>query len=145
MLNASYSSAGGSGSSPQPPTCMHTFSGLVVNLQDCFELELIPADSDYSLFSGQKHGHLPGLDVAFLLDAAAYHTHCDTLERIRPGTVQVCRPIQHCFYAWQRLMHLCQTGSPSLRSAMHRSNAPSLACCVLPRDAGVLQLALSAF
>lgn len=61
--------------------------GTVV-AQDCFELELIPADSDYSLFSGQKHGHLPGLDVAFLLDAAAYHTHCDTLERIRPGTVQ---------------------------------------------------------
>ena len=51
-------------------------------------MELIPADSDYSVWSAQKMGHLPGLDVAFLLDAAAYHTHQDTLERIRPGTVQ---------------------------------------------------------
>ncbi|KAK9806066.1 hypothetical protein WJX73_010823 [Symbiochloris irregularis] len=56
--------------------------------QDCFDMELIPADSDYSLWSAQKHGHLPGLDVAFLLDASAYHTPLDTPERIRPGTVQ---------------------------------------------------------
>lgn len=52
-------------------------------------MELIPADSDYSLWSAQKHGNLPGLDVAFLLDASAYHTPLDTPERIRPGTVQV--------------------------------------------------------
>lgn len=50
---------------------------------------LLPADSDYRMFSYKHYGSLPGLDIAFLLDGAAYHTDRDTLERLRPGTVQV--------------------------------------------------------
>ena len=30
----------------------------------------------------------PGLDIAFLLDAASYHTDRDTVERIKAGTLQ---------------------------------------------------------
>ena len=30
----------------------------------------------------------PGLDIAFLLDAASYHTDRDVVERIKAGTLQ---------------------------------------------------------
>ena len=50
---------------------------------------LLPADSDYRMFSYKHYGSLPGLDIAFLLDGAAYHTDRDTVDRLRPGTVQV--------------------------------------------------------
>ena len=53
---------------------------------------IIPADSDYHMFSGQQLGSLPGIDVASLLDAATYHTKHDVLARIRAGSLQV----QHC-------------------------------------------------
>ena len=56
--------------------------------QDCFNLELLPAGTDFSVFAHPEHGALPGLDIAFLLDAAAYHTDRDTVDRIRPGTLQ---------------------------------------------------------
>ncbi len=49
---------------------------------------LLPADSDYRMFSSRHYGRLPGLDVAFLLDGAAYHTDRDSVGRIRPGTLQ---------------------------------------------------------
>lgn len=50
---------------------------------------LLPADSDYRMFSYKHYGSLPGLDIAFLLDGAAYHTDRDTVDRLRPGTLQV--------------------------------------------------------
>lgn len=46
---------------------------------------------------GDEGRPLPGLDLATLLDASAYHTTRDAPERIRPGTLQVrgllCRVI----------------------------------------------------
>ena len=46
-------------------------------------------DTDFRMFSAQHHGSLPGIDLAYILDGAAYHTNQDTVARIRKGTVQV--------------------------------------------------------
>ena len=52
------------------------------------------------MFSGGHLGTLPGIDIAYILDGAAYHTQLDTVDRIRKGTVQVqcCRglPLGSC-------------------------------------------------
>ena len=53
------------------------------------DAQIIPADTDFRMFSYRYYGSLPGLDVAFLLDSSAYHTHEDASHRIRPGTLQV--------------------------------------------------------
>ena len=37
---------------------------------------------------------LPGLDLATLLDASAYHTTRDAPDRIRPGTLQARRGVR---------------------------------------------------
>lgn len=58
-------------------------------MQDLMDAQIIPADTDYRMFSYDYYGTLPGVDVAFLLDSSAYHTHEDAPHRIRPGTVQV--------------------------------------------------------
>ena len=50
---------------------------------------LLPADTDFRMFSYAHQGRWPGVDIAFLLDAAAYHTDRDTTDRIRKGTLQV--------------------------------------------------------
>jgi hypothetical protein len=57
--------------------------------QDFFQLGLVPADTDYRMFSASMQGSLPGIDTAFLLGAGMYHTDRDSIENIRPGTVQV--------------------------------------------------------
>ncbi len=57
--------------------------------QDIFDMGLLPADTDFRMFSYGHHGQWPGIDIAFLLDAAAYHTDRDITTRIRPGTLQV--------------------------------------------------------
>jgi hypothetical protein len=50
------------------------------------------------MFSYKHYGSLPGLDIAFLLDGAAYHTDRDTVDRLRPGTLQVQRhALGFCF------------------------------------------------
>ena len=41
------------------------------------------------MFSANVQGSLPGIDIAFLLGAAAYHTTQDSYENIRRGTLQV--------------------------------------------------------
>ncbi len=56
--------------------------------QDFFELGLIPADTDYRMFSYRHYGAVPGIDVAFLFDGTAYHSSRDEVSRIRPGTLQ---------------------------------------------------------
>lgn len=56
--------------------------------QDFFDLGLIPADTDYRMFSYRHYGELPGIDVAFIYDGTAYHTARDEADRIRPGTLQ---------------------------------------------------------
>lgn len=64
---------------------------LVIPLyvQDLMDAQIIPADTDYRMFSYDYYGSLPGVDIAFLLDSSAYHTHEDAPHRVRPGTVQV--------------------------------------------------------
>ena len=64
-------------------------------LQDIFDMGLLPADTDFRMFSYVHQGRWPGVDVAFLLDAAAYHTDRDTTDRIRTGTLQV-RTLTDC-------------------------------------------------
>lgn len=56
--------------------------------QDFFDLGLIPADTDYRLFSYRRAGSLPGVDVAEVFDGLAYHTNQDRSWRVRPGTLQ---------------------------------------------------------
>ena len=57
--------------------------------QDFFEMGLIPADTDYRMLRGiSEEASVPGVDLAFLFDGLAYHTREDTVERIRPGTLQ---------------------------------------------------------
>lgn len=54
---------------------------------------MIPADTDFRMFSHDYLGSLPGIDVATVLDATAYHTNRDTFERVRSGTTQVSCPL----------------------------------------------------
>jgi len=68
-------------------------------VQDLMDAQIIPADTDYRMFSYKYYGSLPGVDIAFLLDSSAYHTHNDSPERIRPGTVQVACLLRMC--CWQ--------------------------------------------
>jgi hypothetical protein len=51
---------------------------------------LVLGDTDYRQLSYLHRGGLPGIDVAYLLSGAAYHTDRDTLAAIRPGVLQVC-------------------------------------------------------
>lgn len=71
---------------------------LFTILQDLMDAQIIPADTDYRMFSYKYYGSLPGVDIAFLLDSSAYHTHNDSPDRIRPGTVQVACLLMCC---WQ--------------------------------------------
>mmetsp|Transcript_32483 Transcript_32483/g.82526 ORF Transcript_32483/g.82526 Transcript_32483/m.82526 type:complete len:974 (-) Transcript_32483:185-3106(-) len=56
--------------------------------QDIFDLHIIPADSDFRMFSARHYGSLPGLDVAYVVDSTAYHTYLDSYDRVRPGVIQ---------------------------------------------------------
>ena len=58
-------------------------------LQDFFQLGLVPADTDYRMFSAELQGSLPGIDTAFLLGAGMYHTDRDAIQNLRAGTLQV--------------------------------------------------------
>lgn len=60
-----------------------------MSVQDFFEAGILPADTDFRMMSSKYLGHLPGVDIAFLLDSGAYHMLVDVPERIRPGTLQV--------------------------------------------------------
>ena len=42
----------------------------------------------YCFFFFRQYGSIPGIDVAFLFGGSIYHTREDTVERIRPGTIQ---------------------------------------------------------
>lgn len=58
-------------------------------LQDVFDAGLVLGDTDYRQLSYRHRGGLPGIDIAYLLSGAAYHTDRDTLDAIRPGVLQV--------------------------------------------------------
>ena len=62
------------------------------DMQDVFEANFIPSDTDYRMFSAASGqlGRWPGLDIAHILDSATYHTRQDSLERLRPGILQAC-------------------------------------------------------
>ena len=77
--------------------------------QDIFDTGLLPADSDYRMYSYEHYGTLPGLDIAFLLDGAAYHTDRDTPARIRAGTLQVSQRGRTCssLYLWSKVCDCC--------------------------------------
>ena len=59
--------------------------------QEVFEAGFVPSDTDYRMFSAAKKqlGRWPGLDIAHILDSSSYHTMQDSLERLRPGILQV--------------------------------------------------------
>lgn len=50
---------------------------------------LVLGDTDYRQLSYLHSGGLPGIDIAYLLGGAAYHTDRDVLAAIRPGVLQV--------------------------------------------------------
>ena len=52
---------------------------------------LVPSDTDYRMFSYATLGKWPGIDVAFILDSATYHTSRDKLQRLQHGACQVRR------------------------------------------------------
>ena len=75
-------------------------------VQDLMDAQIIPADTDYRMFSYDYYGSLPGVDIAFLLDSSAYHTYQDAPHRVRPGTTQVasylsCPPVYPHIYQGQ--------------------------------------------
>jgi hypothetical protein len=52
---------------------------------------LVMGETDFSRLSYRHAGALPGIDIAYLADGAAYHTTVDTMERLRAGVLQVGR------------------------------------------------------
>lgn len=60
-----------------------------VRAQDLFETRLLSMDTDFRMFSSDYMGRLPGIDIAQVMDGAAYHSKHDTVDRIRKGTIQV--------------------------------------------------------
>jgi hypothetical protein len=83
--------------------------------QDFFELGLLPADTDYRMFSYRHYGALPGIDVAFLFGGTAYHTARDEAARIRPGTLQAMG--QNMGAAVAEFARVLGAGAPALRPA----------------------------
>lgn len=61
----------------------------MLRAQDLFESRALSMDTDFRMFSSDYFGSLPGIDIAQVLDGAAYHSHHDTVDRIRKGTIQV--------------------------------------------------------
>jgi len=62
---------------------------LCVWLQDIFDAGLVLGDTDYRQLSYKHRGGFPGIDMAYLLSGAAYHTDRDVASAIRPGVLQV--------------------------------------------------------
>jgi len=56
--------------------------------QDFFDAGVIPADTDFRMFSHKHQGSLSGIDTAQIFDGTAYHTARDEVGRIRGGTLQ---------------------------------------------------------
>ncbi|KAK3259948.1 hypothetical protein CYMTET_31075 [Cymbomonas tetramitiformis] len=54
--------------------------------QELFHAEIIPGETDYRIY--RDFGHIPGFDVAFIMDGWAYHTELDAPIRFTPGSAQ---------------------------------------------------------
>jgi hypothetical protein len=57
--------------------------------QDIYDAGLVMGETDFSRLSYRHAGALPGIDIAYLADGAAYHTGVDTMARLRAGVLQV--------------------------------------------------------
>jgi hypothetical protein len=62
----------------------HPFASILA--QEVFQSGAIPSDTDFRVF--RDFGHLPGLDIAFVLTGQVYHTEHDTADRVPLGSVQ---------------------------------------------------------
>ncbi|GAU98777.1 hypothetical protein RvY_09877 [Ramazzottius varieornatus] len=54
--------------------------------EEIFQSGAIPSDTDFRIF--RDHGHIPGVDIAFVENGYVYHTHYDQVDQIYPGTLQ---------------------------------------------------------
>jgi hypothetical protein len=62
-----------------------------VAAQDIFNLDIIPSDTDYRIYSTElRLGSASGIDTAFYLNGYHYHSYMDNFERVEksPGSVQ---------------------------------------------------------
>jgi Peptidase family M28 len=59
-----------------------------------FDAKLVVLDTDFRMFSFRQRGTLPGIDIAHIMDGAAYHTANDNVSRIRRGVIQVPALVQ---------------------------------------------------
>uniref|UniRef100_A0A8C4S118 Endoplasmic reticulum metallopeptidase 1 n=1 Tax=Erpetoichthys calabaricus TaxID=27687 RepID=A0A8C4S118_ERPCA len=63
---------------------VHPFASVVG--QDIFQSGAIPSTTDFIIFT--KHGHIPGIDMAFIENGYLYHTRFDTANRILTESIQ---------------------------------------------------------
>lgn len=101
---------------------------LLTHTQDFFNTGLIPADTDYKMFADPQAASIPGIDVAYVLGGAVYHTSRDAVDNLRPGTLQVCLitkglPRECC--AWHTFNFIQH--APNARVS-HASSYPPLPC-----------------
>ena len=92
---------------------------FILCVQDLMDAQIIPADTDYRMFSYDYYGTLPGVDIAFLLDSSAYHTHEDAPHRVRPGTVQVTSYLS-CLPVFLHLYYLQSSTRQSLKKMQNK-------------------------
>ncbi|KAI4343381.1 hypothetical protein L6164_010736 [Bauhinia variegata] len=89
--------------------------------QDVFPV--IPGDTDYRIFS-QDYGHIPGLDIIFLLGGYFYHTSYDTIERLIPGSIQARGDnffsIIKAFTNSSKLQNIYQTNYSEITANMYK-------------------------
>ncbi|CAG9465444.1 unnamed protein product [Pedinophyceae sp. YPF-701] len=57
-------------------------------VQLLFEVEALPADTDYKVLSTRRLGRLHGIDMALGQKAQTYHTHLDNPGELVPGSLQ---------------------------------------------------------
>lgn len=112
--------------------------------QDFFETRALSMDTDFRMFSADYLGSLPGIDVAQVLDGAAYHSKHDTVARIRAGTIQARTPIARA--PSMRAHRSCISRRDDLKmryeQVMGGGMTPSIVCVRLPEANQAAAIAL---